>query len=147
SNLSCRNRCSPSVAVARAVTAKPYEPRYSLSMAAKGSSSSMIRTCSAMLPLVACCQAFSLTVSQIVWVDGSCISTVYHYSLPLQTTASILTDIPLFLTGLPGAPAASELQQLGTLLWREYVGNVRQGCDKPLRGRIHQLQFRVTNVL
>src|SRR5437899_2095735 len=64
----------------------------------------------------------------------------------LQSTTTTLTDHHLFLNSLSVMPAAGELNQLGALLWREYLCNVPQGSDKPLGSRIRQLQFGVTDV-
>src|SRR5437899_2312021 len=64
----------------------------------------------------------------------------------LQSTTTTLTDHHLFFNSLSVMPAAGELQQLGALLWREYLCNIPQGCDNPLGGRIRQLQFGVTDV-
>src|SRR5919108_528629 len=43
-------------------------------------------------------------------------------------------------------PTAREFSQLGTLLWREYLGNVHQCGDNPLGGGVCELQFRLTEV-
>ena len=57
----------------------------------------------------------------------------------LQSPTTTLTDTHLCYNSFSVMPAAGELEQLDALLWRKDLGNVRQGSDDLLRGRIRQL--------
>src|SRR5215211_4504766 len=130
SNPPCRNSFSPSAAVGRAVTLRPSAPRYSLTITARLSSSSIIRTRSAIFPIFL--GTLSLPHSQ----RGR------EANLRFRSATLHLVSMPARLA----MPTGREIGELGALLGCENLCCVHYGLHQPARGDVRELQFRAADL-
>src|SRR5262245_24837878 len=132
SNPPCRNSLSPSAAVGRAVTVMPRAPRYSLTSAARRSSSSIIKTRSAIFPLALGIPTLFLSQRE---------KEQHHRLRPGAVHAAPgLHATPLAM------PPGGEVGERGALLGGEDLRGVGNGRHQPARGRVCEVQFRAADL-